>query len=156
MNTDKSRKQTVYEFFQTLQVEWIVADLRSRIYPQASDKSYWTKVKEGKKIKIETIAEKNFLPTIFVDSEMKRALENKVYNAKGVPAFLYKDPAHERMQRPLDLTYYYAKDADVRFESYGDLKIGKIKSYVPFSETIVLISEEKEITVPTEEVTRII
>lgn len=156
MDKKKTRKQSVYEFFQTLQVEWIVADLRSRIYPQPSDKAFWTKVKEGKKQIIENIAEKNFLPTIFVDSEMKRALENKVYRDKGVPSFLYKDDNQQRIQEPLDLTYYYAKDADVRFELYGEQKVGKVKSYIPFSPTIIITYEEKDLSIPTSEVTRII
>lgn len=156
MDRKKSRKQTVYEFFQTLQVEWIVADLRSRIYPQVSDKAYWTKVKDGKRVIIDNIAEKNFLPTIFVDSEMKRALENKVYRDKGIPSFMYKDEDHERIQKPLDLTYYYAKGVDVRFELYGEQRVGKVKSYVPFAATITVTFEDKDLSIATEEVTRII
>lgn len=152
----KSRKQTVYEFFQTLQIEWIVADLRSRIYPQSSDKAFWSKVKQGKQVIIENIAEKNLLPTIFTDSEMKRALENTVYREKGVPKFLYKNEDHERIQKPLDLAYYYAKETDVRFEVFGDQKVGKVKSYIPFASTIVVAYDDQEISLPVDEVTRVI
>lgn len=154
---EKTRKLSVYEFFQILQIEWIIADLRVRIYPLETDKIYWNKVKEGKRRIIDNIAEKNMLPTIFVDDEMKRALEHKVYRDKGIPNFLYRDEENKQKQEPLDLIYYYIKGADVRFEYFGELKIGKIKSYIP-PNTYCLIEYEdsKELKVELTEVTRIV
>lgn len=155
---EKSRKLSVYQYFQALQVEWIVADLRARIYPQEKDKRYWNKVKEGKQRVIESIAEKNMLPTIFTDDEMKRALENRVYKNQGIPNFQYKNDEHQQVQQPFDLLYYYSKDADVRFEHYGLQKIGKIKSFNLDTKEVIIIesSENEEYRLPAQQVTRII
>src|ERR1700752_3568898 len=96
----KSRNLSTYEYFHFLQGEGIVADLRTRIYPKKKDKEYWAKVKEGKRIAIETIAEKNHLPTIFSDDEMRLIFDQKVYLPEGVPAFTYKDEVNEAAQKP--------------------------------------------------------
>jgi hypothetical protein len=158
MESNKSRSLTVYQFFQMLQVEWLVADLRSRIYPKAKDKEYWNKVKEGKKKKIEGIADKNHLPTIFTDEEMKRIFELKIYNDKGIANFHYKDEAQREAQEPLDLTYYYSKGTEVRFDIFGEQKIGIVKSYLPYKETLTVMEpiEVVKYLVPTREVTRIL
>jgi hypothetical protein len=153
----KSRNLSPYQFFEILQLEWIVADLRSRIYPVLTDKSYWNKVKDGKRKIIEGIAEKNHLfSTIFTDEEMKRIYEQKVYNEKGLPTFLYKDEEHKLFQEPFDLAYYYSTGVEVRFELYEEQKVGKVKSYTPFHKEIVVTFEEKSITLPVSEVTRIL
>lgn len=156
MKKPKSRNLSVYEFFQALQLEWIVADLRTRIYPKKKDKEYWAKVKEGKRIIIESIAEKNHLPTIFSDDEMKRAFETKVYLPSGPPNFIYKDEANKKAQEPFDLTYYFHKGSDVRFEWYQEMKVGKVKSYVTFADRVTVEFDDIEHTFPVAEVTRIL
>ena len=155
-STEKTRNLSPYQFFQILQVEWIVADLRTRIYPKGKNRDYWEKVKEGKEIKFTQIADKNTLPTILTDEEMRRSLESKVYNEKGLPNFLYKDEAQRDAQEPLDLAYYYNKGTEVRFMYLADQKIGIVKSYLPYKDPIIVIAEEQEYTVNVKEVTRIL
>lgn len=159
MHTEQKKQSTkklsVYELFQILQIEWIVADLRARIYPN-DIKPYWNRVKEGKKKRINDIAEKNSLPTIFTDEEMKRILEKKVYQPQGIPVFRYTDIEHEKMQQPLDLIYYYSKDATVRFEEFGIQKVGKIKSFVPPNDYCMVEYEDKTQKMLLSEVTRIL
>lgn len=152
----KSRNLSVYEFFKILQLEWIVADLRVRIYPKKKDKEYWVKVKEGKRVIIESIAEKNHLPTIFSDDEMKRAFEALVYLAEGVPNFVYKDDINRNAQEPFDLLYYFHKGAEVRFDWYSEIKVGKVKSYVAFSDTVTIEFDNQEAPLPISKVTRIL
>lgn len=152
----KSRHLSVYEFFQILQIEWIVADLRTRIYVKKKDRDFWSKVKEGKKQTIENIAEQNNLPTIFSDDEMKRAFTAKVYLKSGPPNFLYKNEGHKMTQESLDLLNYYSKGAHVRFESFQEVKVGIIQSYSPIAKTVCIKWDEALITLPIQEVTRVI
>lgn len=152
----KSRNLSVYEFFNVLQLEWIVAELRIRIYPKKKDKEYWGKVKEGKRVIIESIAEKNHLPTIFSDDEMKRAFELKIYLPEGAPNFVYKDDDNKKGQEPFDLIYYFSKGSEVRFDWYGDVRVGKIKSYVPFNETLAVEYEGTDLTLDVKKVSRIL
>lgn len=152
----KSRNLSVYQFFQILQLEWLVADLRIRIYPKKKDKDYWNKVKEGKRAVIENIAEKNHLPSIFTDDEMKRDYEQKIYRPKGFPDFKYKDEENRIAQEPLDLLFYYYKGTEVRVEVMGEIKVGKVKSYLPYKEDILLEIADETITFSIKEVTRIL
>lgn len=152
----KTRDLSPYEYFQVLQTEWISADIRVRIYPNKRDKAYWTKVKEGKRQRIEAFAEKNHLPTIFTDEEMKRVFESKVYGESGVPHFVYKDDESKRAQRPFDLLYYYYKDAEIRFDFYGETKVGKIKSYTLDSPTVTITCNNVDLVKDINDITRIL
>jgi hypothetical protein len=151
----KSRSLSAYQFFQILQVEWLTADLRSRLYPK-KDKEFWNKVKEGKEKIISQIAEKNHLPTIFSDEEMKRIFEYKMYGQEGFPTLCYKDDIDKIKQEPLDLAYYYSKGSEVRCEVFGEQKIGIIKSYQPFDLTIALLVDGETNLFEINKVTRIL
>lgn len=152
----KSRNLSVYEYFNVLQLEWIVADLRIRLYPKKKDKEYWAKVREGKRVIIESIAEKNHLPTIFSDGEMKTSFEAKIYLPEGVPNFVYKDEDNRKAQEPFDLIYYFSKGSEVRYDWYGDVRVGKIKSYVPFADTLAVEYEGADVTLDVKKVSRIL
>lgn len=152
---DKSRSLSAYQFYQILQQEWLSADLRSRLYPK-KDKEYWNKVKEGKEKIINQIAEKNHLPTIFIDEEMKRIFELQMYGIEGIPKFSYKNEADRLKQEPLDLTYYFSKGAEVRCEVYGEQKIGLIRSYQPYSDTVAVTVDNAVVKFPVNKVTRIL
>lgn len=152
----KSRNLSIYEFFNVLQIEYIVAELRVRIYPKKKDKDYWSKVKEGKQRIFESIAEKNHLPTVLTDEEMKRVFEQKVYAPEGFPNFLYKNEENKKAQEPFDLIYYYSKGAEVRYDWFGETKIGKIRSYVPYEETLLIQLDGEVIELPVQKVTRIL
>lgn len=158
MDKVSSRNLSVYEYYQVLQLEWIVADLRSKIYPDIRDKNYWNKVKEGKRRVIESIAEKNSLPTIFVDDEMNRVFCHKIFGDKGLPNFQYKDEANRQHQQPLDTLYYYNKGADVRFTYYEEIKVGKIENFSLYKSSSITIKLETDelITIPSADVTRIL
>jgi len=153
----KSRNQSIFEYFETLQIEWLCADLRTRIYPKLKDKAHWGKVKDGKRQTIENIAEKNKgLPTIFTDQDLRSDLESRIYREKGYPIFSYRDEEQRQLQEPLDLMYYYNKDIDVRCELYGEVKVGKVDSYVPYSRNIAVKIGDQVITFSVDEVTRIL
>lgn len=154
----KSRNQSIFEFFEVLQVEWLCADLRSRIYPRLKDKEYWRRVKVGKQQTIENIAEKNKLPTIFSDSDMKEALERRLYREKGCPIFVYRDEDQRKAQERLDLLYYYNKGTEVRVEYFGEVRVAKIDDYTPYSSTVSvkLVDQDLYLDFNINEVTRIL
>lgn len=131
-NTVKKHTPTIFEFFNILQLEWICADLRSRIYDRDKDKMYWEFVKQGKKAKIENIASKNNLPTIFDDPQMKEEFAKKIYKEKGFPDFLYKDDAQRAQQEFFDRQNYFAKNIDIRCEIEGEIIVCKIISFEPY------------------------
>lgn len=141
----QSRKLSTYQFFEILQVEWLVADLRCRIFTNEKDKSYWRRVREGKKVTIESIAEKNRLPTIFTDDSLKRDLEGRIYNEFTYPNFHYKDENHKQTQGHWDLMNYYAKNSEVRFDLYDETQVGIVVDYTPFSLTVRIQTKDKNI-----------
>jgi len=132
----KKRGLTIFEYFNTLQLEWICADLRTRIYTRDKDIQYWEFVKQGKKAKIENIASKNTLPTIFDDPQMREEFTRKIYRDKGFPCFLYKDDAQRAQQEFFDMGNYFQKDVDVRCEIEGETIVCKISYYEPYQTTL--------------------
>lgn len=142
---EKSRHLPILEFFEILQVEFIMADLRYKIYPRVKDKTYWAKVKDGKRATIEKLAERNQLPSIFTDEYMLRLLEKKVYRDTGYPLFTYRNAQHKMEQEFYDFANYYFAGSDVRVEIFDESKIGKIVSYMPFyTDAIVEIDGNSE------------
>lgn len=157
--TDKqrSRKLTIYEFFEILQIEFIVAELRVKIYERHSDKEYWRKVMEGKRKTIEDIAQRNGLPTIFSDDDMKRDFEYRVYK-DNIPKFYYRSEEHRLRQEFNDLSYYFKAGVEVRIDLGGDVQVGTVKNYRPFDTnmTVVVKSTGENVTLPIQDVQRIL
>jgi hypothetical protein len=110
----KSRHQSLYDFMECLQLEYITVELRSKIYPSASDKKYYRKVMGYKMEKIQDIALRNDLPTIFNSEEKKREIYEKTYSKFGVPAFAYKDQEDKDKFIEQDLLNYFAVGSEVR------------------------------------------
>lgn len=130
------RKLSTYQYFEILQLEWLIADLRCRIFANEKDQSYWHRVREGKRVKIESIAEKNRLPTIFSDNDLKRDLENRIFNDYSYPNFHYKDEAHKQSQGYWDLLNYYSKGVEVRYEFCDEVRVGTVIDYTPLAKEI--------------------
>lgn len=160
----KSRNQSTYEFFEALQIEYLVHELRVKIYPKLKDKDFHKRVCEGKKATILDIAQRNRLPTIFDDDQLEQALKARIYRSESYPIFVYRDENHKNNQEYYDLLYYYNKGAEVRFDYFGDVKVGRVKEYRPFSKEITLTFEDrdgdkrvqKEEKLPVSKVTRIL
>lgn len=137
----KSRHLSILDYFENLQVEYIQADLRHKIYPKLKDKAYWNRVKEGKKATIIKLSEKNSIPSIFSDDTMLRDFEKRVYRDVSYPIFTYRDEQHEMEQSYLDLRWYYNQGSDVRVDIDGDILIGKIsKEFIPYKDNHVFVN----------------
>lgn len=124
----KSRNLSTFRFFEQLQLEYIVAELRKKIYPSVKDKGYYKKVMKFKKEKIEDICSRNSLPSIFTDPAQKEELYKYVYREIGPPLFLYRDKKHEEEFSFQDLTNYYLVGSEVKVYKDGKVIIGRIEA----------------------------
>lgn len=141
VTSKKSRDLSILDFYEILQVEWICADLRRKIYPKIKDKNYWTRVAEGKKNTIQRLAEKNSLPSIFDDESMLRIFEKKVYKENAYPEFIYKNENNKNEQEYWDLHYYLYIYSEVRVIIAGETKLGKItKEFIPYKDVNVMVT----------------
>lgn len=136
---EKTRNLPVYDYLRQLQKEYIVAELRKKIYPGYKDKAYYTRVMEGKEQKIEDIATRNSLPTIFTDRDLRTEIYHLVYREKGYPNFSYRDELEAESLVDLDRYYYYMNNSQVKFFIKDKMKIGTIIS-VDFLKDEVVVS----------------
>lgn len=157
MDGKQERSLSVLEYLEVLQREYLVADLRRRIYPKPKDKNYFTRVMDRKRKRIEDIASRNKIPTIFSsDQEMDRVRED-VYGPNGYPQFTYRDLEEEQELKYKDFKYYYRTNSDVRIQVDDQVLIGKLIDFV--DENIVEVKvrkEENSRNVALEHITRIL
>lgn len=136
-------KLSVYEYFEKLQIEYLICKLRERIYPYDSDKKYWSKTAEGKKVKAESISLRNQgLPTIFNDKDMENTLIKRVYTEVSPPLFFYPNEGNKEKQRYQDHLYYYNIGSDVSYNIDGETRIGKVHTYTPLSSTLGVVDRD--------------
>lgn len=110
----KSRKISFIEYFENLQKEYIVSELRSKIYPNEKDKSYYREREMlGKRQRIEDISSRNNLENIFTSSSLKEKFYSQVYNRTGLPNFTYRDDSDMEKRGALDTYHYFAKETPV-------------------------------------------
>ncbi|WP_291910999.1 hypothetical protein [Chitinophaga sp. CB10] len=133
LKCEKTRELSIYDFFVVLQVEWLQADIRQKIYQSEKDKKYWGRVKEGKENTILKIAERNNLPNLFNDPYIKAEISSRVFQKTSYPLFTYKNAEMKAELEYLDLLFYYYKGTEVRFElEDGSSQTGTVAAYQPF------------------------
>jgi hypothetical protein len=157
-NKSSSRRLSTYEYFENLQIEYLVCKLRARIYPSPSDKEYWNKIAEFKKNKFCEIAERNFLPTIIEDKDEEEFLKRKIYRNFTYPLFSYSGENQRRDLECTDLLFYYMKGSEIRISENNEIRIAKIQFYKPFSNTLTakLIGTNELITAEISKCSRIL
>ena len=153
---NKSRPLSPYQFFEIVQIEYICAILRARIYKAKKDKEFWNKVADGKKVKIEEIADRNGLPSIFTDSDLSDTLTKRVYVESGSPCFIYRNDQHRLEQEYYDLFYYYNPGKEVRFLFDSEMVVGIVDEYKVFGTTIRIKYKDGVLTLPTNQVMRVL
>lgn len=127
--TRKSREQKFREFFETLQLEYITAELRYKIYPEGEKKQKSKDIMEWKRTKILDMAVRNSFKTIFpeckvgitslFDQELKDCLYAKIYTEWGLPNFIYRDDEHKNQIGFLDQRYYFTIGREFRVKDHG-------------------------------------
>lgn len=83
----KTRNLSVAEYFMQLQKEYILAEFRRKIYYNPRDKAYWQRVAGYKRERIEQIARRNGLKSIFTSPEKMSAIREQLFSIDGKPLF---------------------------------------------------------------------
>lgn len=87
MERNKTRNLSVAEYFLQLQKEYLLADFRRKIYFNPKDKAYYKRVMGYKKEKIESIAKRNRLNSIFNDNVTLKQVQDELFTIIGRPRF---------------------------------------------------------------------
>jgi hypothetical protein len=158
MNTEinKSRNLSLVDYMIQLQLEYVCAKLRQRIYTREIDKNYWGGVAESKKINIENISERNMLPTMFLSEEIEQDCKQKIYIGKSFPMFLYRNEDQKKKQEKWDYYYYYKFGEDFRFEINGETFMGKLKGISNDFTKLTIFVQGEEMVVDSKKCFRIL
>lgn len=129
-NRKKTRNLSIAEYFLQIQKEYLIADFRRRVYYNPRDKSYWKKVCGYKKERIDEIANRNKLNSIFNSEEKLNELKSELFDLNGKPKWELT---------PFDLQNYYSNGNEFCF--HGEIYIlDKVNS----DDTLTLYSSSKE------------
>ena len=122
------------ELLDTLQLEYTTYKWRAENYEREGDVSYFEKVCQLKKEKIEDIAQKNSFPSIFNEPKILKSVESKIFVEEGMfPNFHYKDEENYCRFLNLDKKFFFKKGLKVKspvgeaIVEYFDSKINKVK-----------------------------
>lgn len=131
MVTKKGRDQSTIDFLDSLQTEYVIFELRRKIYKKQKDKDFCDKSLKYKESAIKEISLRNpNLKTIFNDEPTKQALYSKIYGTKGYPRFdLIDYRSNERMQEfcSKDKSNYYSEGSVVLVEvEEKQFKVGSL------------------------------
>lgn len=140
----KTRNLSVAEYFDVIQKEYIIASFRKRIYYSPKDKRYYDRVMEHKREKIEDIATRNHLDSIFTSEAKFASIRASLFDECGRPSFEFTDADRQN--------YYSLGNA---FSYQGGIWI---LNCVQTDGRLVLHSESRgeEVTVNADEVIRIL
>lgn len=83
----KTRNLSVAEYFDVIQREYYIAEFRKKIYYSPKDKRYYGRVMEHKREKIEDIATRNRLNSIFNSSAKAAEIRGSLFDGLGRPTF---------------------------------------------------------------------
>ncbi len=138
--TKKTRDQSLFEFLEALQQEYIQGELRLKIYPKSKDKKYWKKVLAYKETKIKDIAKRNSLPNIFDDESIKSGYRDKLIRQTGMPSFVYKDQSDMDEFLSKDFLYYYSRGSEVRvLIGNGEVEVGTLENSPELGQSSMMV-----------------
>lgn len=83
----QNRELSAAEYFIQIQKEYLIAQFRSKIYFSPKNKHYWKRVMEYKAEKINSIASRNKLYSIFNSDEKMEDFHNRLFAKNGKPRF---------------------------------------------------------------------
>ena len=86
-NIKKTRNLSVAEYFDVIQREYYIAEFRRKIYYSPKDKRYYGRVMEHKRVKIEDIAKRNHLDSIFTSESKAAQVRGALFDEFGRPRF---------------------------------------------------------------------
>jgi hypothetical protein len=152
----KSRNISILDYLNTLQKEFFCAELRYKIYTQQADKDYWRTIMTHKQNKIEDIALRNKLKSIFTDKREYLKIFEEVL-CFGVPNFTYRDYYQQTKLQKRDTYFYFQPGSDVKYINESGVEcLGKIKKYSIENQTVTIETKSEPITINIKNVCRII
>ncbi len=134
----KTRNLPIFDYLEKLQNEYVIAELRKKIYFKKKDKAYWEKIMIYKKEIITDISQRNNLPSLFTDAEEKIRQYGIVYKEKGCPMFTYKDEVQKLDLHKKDIYNYYTVQSDFKVIMEEGVKVG-VLTEVNFEKQVVWI-----------------
>lgn len=141
---NNSRSLLVAEYFHVIQREYLMAEFRRKIYFSPKDKRYFSRVMEFKREKIEDIAKRNQLMSIFTSPDKMRDLRAELFDPLNRPLFT---------MGPKDVANYYSINSD--FSYRGEVwKLDAVKD-----DCVTLYNEHTQVyadNVPKAEVIRVL
>lgn len=156
---EKSRNLPIVQFLDKLQEEYIVAEIRSKIYPKPKDKEYWkSRVMPIKREKIIDIAEKNHLPHIFTNKDLYRNFWHMIIGEGGLPNFSYKDEVQRLELEDKDKLNYFRIGTDIRVvdADWSTPLIGTIRSVDWELDQVQILSGSRSLTFGFNDIVRIL
>lgn len=110
MEKQKSRRSlSRLEYYERLQYEYLIAELRSKIYSSSKDRTYYRdRVMVGKRSNIEDISKRNNLPSIFTSTDVYDIYYNQIY-VDSYPNFMYADECEQLQFEQRDREEYYGQ-----------------------------------------------
>ena len=137
---------TFSEYYQNLQIEYLIAKLRSLTYLKPKDNLFFKKVLKVKKNKIVKLAISNNCSSIFSSNTYKEVLLIKILGTKGIPNYHYKNGFEEEFSNK-DIINYFSKNASVVYLNKDKLTdIGRVFQ-VNLDSKIVSIEIDEEIII---------
>lgn len=140
----KTRNLSVAEYFLQIQKEYLIADFRRKIYYSPKDKAYWGKVCRYKETRIEKIAKRNNLHSIFNSENKLEELRRELFDKSGKPRFV---------MTPDDIENYYSNGNEFSYK--GEIYILDQVNQDGML-TLYSIDKEEYIKVNKDEVCRIL
>lgn len=139
----KTRNQSLFEYFESLQLEYVQAELRKKIYITRKHRNFQEKLMGRKKVKIEDIAQRNNLPSIFNNRDEYERFYNRIYNADRYPDFVYANEEQREEFQVRDFESYYNPSSEVKVME-DEVRIGVIKQLPVDGMVLVEIRGESE------------
>lgn len=135
--SNEARDLTVAEYFVQIQKEYLIADFRRRIFYNLKDKAYWSKVCNYKEARINAIAKRNNLNSIFNSEAKLESLKQELFDRNGKPKF---------EMTPEDIKNYYSNGSEFSYK--GEIYIldqlssdGQITLYSPHEENYIKVNK---------------
>ena len=84
---EKTRNLSVAEYYAVIQREYLIAEFRKKIYYNPKDKNYYQRVMKHKADKINDIAKRNHLDSIFNSVAKMEEVRSELFDVLGKPRF---------------------------------------------------------------------
>lgn len=104
-----NRNLSILDYLKQLQLEYLLYELRLKIYPKSDDKRKFKEIIDYKENKILDICKKNSLDNMFNNGEILKEIESEFYNEFGNPKELSKR----------DKYFYFWLGSDFSFNGRG-------------------------------------